>query len=89
MKILRMMDPKRLVVVLEKENLERLVAGDPLDFDTSTYFYGPNIAVAIGYADECPDDPEEVMKHISRGFHTTATDHQKPRLINKVPGAGS
>lgn len=81
MKILRMMDPKRLVVVLERENLDRIMAGDPIDFDTNTYFAGARISVSVGFAEQCSDDPAEVLKHIARNFHATPDDYQKPRLI--------
>lgn len=82
MKIFRFEDNgrKRLVLVLEKENLERILSGDPFDMDTETFYASGPITLTVGFM-EAALDPIEAMKHICRNVHKTSDDGNPPRLV--------
>lgn len=83
MKILRFEKEgrKHLVLVLEKENLERILSGDPFDLDTETFYASGPITFTVGFMEEAAVDPAEVMHHILRNVHRTADDGKPPQLI--------
>lgn len=80
-----------IVIVLDEENVERIQANDPFDLDMQkmgTMTLPIPFRISICYARKAEQQKisklreeggvKAVIKYLSRGFKTTASDHDRP-----------
>jgi hypothetical protein len=85
-----------LVIVLDEENVERIQACDPFEFNCAkvpmpvALALPPRILIAYARKDEqqkilaMQAHPDLLLKYLSRGFRITDTDGQRGEIYKKL-----